>query len=706
MKLRKFANVEFDASSVMINGERKFLISGEIPYFRVPKSDWADRLDAFIKAGGNCVATYVPWLIHEPDEGRIIFDDCDERALTDFMEVVKRKGLALILRPGPYVYSELINSGLPTWLVRNYPELHAKTVDGEDFREESCSYIHPMFIRFTKRWYSAFSKVAEPYLAKNGGPVVMIQLDNEVVGVHEWWGSIDYNPVAMGFGKEDGRYTLYLKNKYGDISALNSAYETNYESFIEVTPKTDVECGIGTARKVKDYFEFYCSTVVEYLVTLKKILIENGIDTVFCHNAYGPNAISQIKGVREALGKGFLLGVDNYYSLNISWQQNNPTPQYFTRVLFAVDQLKALGYPPAVLEMPGGSPSDVPPILKEDLYTCYMANLAAGMRAVNYYIFAGGKNVEGTGFMSDIYDYNTFISPSGEVRHTYQALKQFNSVLNENEWLCETERFASVGVGFEWRSLQCDRYAAKAGAFNTLRAQNVTDRCVIFSLLSGKYSGAYTPLEKELDVNKPLIICGTDDMSKAVQENVVEFLKNGGKLLLLTTFPKTDEEYNPCTVLRDAVGIFETAKNDTENYVTNICGMRVYRVLCENKLMSIPDGASVLATDEYGENILGFSKKVGKGEIKYLGGNWLTADFKQVEMLEKLLDSFGAKPCAEHSNRNVYITLYENGDNRGVFVINLYTGEQETDVTVYGNGAKKSLGAIKLSPMEIKLIRF
>ena len=34
----------------------------------------------------------------------------------------------------------------------------------------------------------------------------------------------------------------------------------------------------------------------------------------------------------------------------------------------------------------------------------------------------------------------------------------------------------------------------------------------------------------KLDVNKPLIICSPDNMSKKAQENLIEFLKNGGKL--------------------------------------------------------------------------------------------------------------------------------------------------------------------------------
>lgn len=383
--------IEFDKKSYIINGERKFLISGEFPYFRIPKKDWATRLDAFIESSGNCVATYVPWIVHEPTEGNILFDDCDERDLTDFMRLVKEKGIALILRPGPYVYSELLYSGLPTWLALNYPELHAKNIQGENFCLDSVSYLHPLFLGKVERWYKAFCKVVSPYLSKFGGPLFMIQVDNEMIGVHEWWGSIDYHPVTMGFWKEGGRYPVYLERIYGDIATLNTAYGTSYHSFLEVFPKAEPVRGKQIAVLEKDYHDFYCETIEEYAVILKNILIENGVDCFMCHNASSASMIPMFKGLNKAMGKDFVLGVDNYYALNITWSQNNLTPQYFMKVLFASDLLKILGNPTTVFEMPGGSPSQIPPILKEDLYACYMANLAAGMRGVNYYIYTGAK---------------------------------------------------------------------------------------------------------------------------------------------------------------------------------------------------------------------------------------------------------------------------------------------------------------------------
>lgn len=42
--------------SYIIDGERRFLISGEFHYFRVPQADWRRRLELWKESGGNAVA--------------------------------------------------------------------------------------------------------------------------------------------------------------------------------------------------------------------------------------------------------------------------------------------------------------------------------------------------------------------------------------------------------------------------------------------------------------------------------------------------------------------------------------------------------------------------------------------------------------------------------------------------------------------------
>ena len=117
--------VSFSKDGFKLRNENAFFISGEFHYFRVPKEEWRKRMRMFREAGGNTLATYVPWLIHEPEEGTILFDDVPYRDLTAFLRTAKEEGLQVVLRPGPYSYSELINSGMPCWLVDDNDELMA-----------------------------------------------------------------------------------------------------------------------------------------------------------------------------------------------------------------------------------------------------------------------------------------------------------------------------------------------------------------------------------------------------------------------------------------------------------------------------------------------------------------------------------------------------------------------------------------------------
>src|SRR3974377_404324 len=65
--------IKHDWQCYRVGGKPVYLYSGEFHYFRVPKSEWRKRMELFKQAGGNCIATYIPWLIHEPSEGNIQF---------------------------------------------------------------------------------------------------------------------------------------------------------------------------------------------------------------------------------------------------------------------------------------------------------------------------------------------------------------------------------------------------------------------------------------------------------------------------------------------------------------------------------------------------------------------------------------------------------------------------------------------------------
>lgn len=56
-----------------IDGKWSPLLCGEIHYFRIPRQYWGEVLDRLVEAGCNAVAYYVPWFVHEYEEGKFDF---------------------------------------------------------------------------------------------------------------------------------------------------------------------------------------------------------------------------------------------------------------------------------------------------------------------------------------------------------------------------------------------------------------------------------------------------------------------------------------------------------------------------------------------------------------------------------------------------------------------------------------------------------
>lgn len=692
----------FDRHGYVIDGKRQFLISGEIHYFRVPQKDWEKRIKLLVEAGANTVASYVPWCVHEPEEGKILFHGSEERDLPKFLEIAHKYGLKVMLRPGPHQYSELTFDGLPEWLYRDYPETHAVRRDGSEFDQPTFSYTNPVFLEKTKHYYKGFCEMVKPYLAENGGPVVMIQLDNELTGAHLWKGSVDYNPGAMGIGQRGGRYPLFLEKKYGTVEKLNEMYGTAYTTFEEVTPCKPSSDALQKTRLERDYFEFYCETITRFAEILQGYLHEFGVHVPTTHNASGTSMLPVFKDFNKRLGEDFLLSIDFYYVLTYGSGQMSPTPKYVAEnVMVGADLLEGMGNPFSILEMQAGTFTQVPPVLPEDLEAFYMANLAMGVKGVNYYVFTGGKNSGDFGTTAYVYDYRACVSADGKKRPNYQVIKRFSKVLRENEWLVEANRVGAVRIGVEMQSLMDGR--SKLGKDGGLRADLVS--CIGYTLMTSRYPGVYTDIAgAALPIDQPIILYKSYSLSRRAQENLIDFVQRGGKLLLVGGIATMDENYCPCSLLADFIGV-KTEKNDSLSPITRVGERNVYCINHAQKIVSFAEGDRAIAFDGTGKSVYGVSGTREKGSFIYFGGTWLMTNFEQTAMLEDFLDTLGARPVLSCSNPCVNYTVRRTEDGKtAVFLMNLYAGKQSTEVTLYKDGKEISLGKFTLSPMKVKML--
>eukprot|EP00795_Rhopilema_esculentum_P012840 gene12840-3585_t len=139
-------------------------ISGSMHYFRVPRCHWNDRLMKIRAAGLNVVESYIAWHVHEQTPGQ--YDFSGENDIFEFIKLAQKNGLLVILRPGPFIDAERDFGGLPWWLLKK-KDIKLRTSKDE------------FFIKAVQDWYAVLLPKLRPFVYCNGGPVVMLQIENE-----------------------------------------------------------------------------------------------------------------------------------------------------------------------------------------------------------------------------------------------------------------------------------------------------------------------------------------------------------------------------------------------------------------------------------------------------------------------------------------------------------------------------------------------
>lgn len=194
---------------IVVDGRPRLLLAGEVHYFRLPRAAWADRLDRLRECGGDTVATYVPWLWHELPDGTVDLTGRthEQRDLAGFLDLAHERGLHAVVRPGPFIMAEVKNEGIPYRVYESHPHLLPTTWDGRPVTTRTIDYLAPEFLAAADGWYAQVMPVIAERLADRGGPVIAVQLDNEI-GMLSWVTNSPTSPTAsartFGAGPSSG----------------------------------------------------------------------------------------------------------------------------------------------------------------------------------------------------------------------------------------------------------------------------------------------------------------------------------------------------------------------------------------------------------------------------------------------------------------------------------------------------------------------
>ncbi|XP_021283666.1 beta-galactosidase 5 [Herrania umbratica] len=158
-------SITYDKKAIVINGQRRILISGSIHYPRSTPEMWEDLIKKAKDGGLDVIDTYVFWNGHEPSPGNYNFEGRYD--LVRFIKTVQKLGLHVHLRIGPYVCAEWNFGGFPVWL---------KYVPGISFRTDNEPFKRAMQ-GFTQKIVQMMKN--EKLFASQGGPIILSQIENE-----------------------------------------------------------------------------------------------------------------------------------------------------------------------------------------------------------------------------------------------------------------------------------------------------------------------------------------------------------------------------------------------------------------------------------------------------------------------------------------------------------------------------------------------
>ena len=226
---------QVDSKNTFVAGDKTFLLNGkpfvvkaaEIHYPRIPREYWEHRIKMCKALGMNTICIYIFWNLHEQREG--VFDFTGQNDVAEFCRLAKKNGMYVIVRPGPYVCAEWEMGGLPWWLLKK-----------KDIRLREQD---PYFMSCVDRFEKNVAKQLAPLTIQHGGPIIMVQVENE-----------------YGSYGEDKAYISQIRDtlrKYWDTpNAKTTLFQCDWNSNFEKNGLDDLTwtMNFGTGAKIDDQF--------------------------------------------------------------------------------------------------------------------------------------------------------------------------------------------------------------------------------------------------------------------------------------------------------------------------------------------------------------------------------------------------------------------------------------------------------------------
>jgi beta-galactosidase len=667
-------------SQYWLDEQPLFVHAGEFHYFRTPVDQWEHRLSLLRDAGFNTVACYIPWLWHEPESNISDLNGHTHpmRNLEGFLDLAAEMGFYIIPRPGPYIMAETINEGIPPWVFSQYPQTKFISQDGK--AHDIASYLHPDFLACVDNWYKAVFHILSLRQVSHGGKIIMVQLDNEM-GMIQWVRNIiDLNPDTLS------HFATYLQERYGE--SLSEHYSAaNLPDFLyEQISQPQANYAITL---VEDYRRFYRGYLRDYAAALLKSAKSYGMEVPPIVNIHGfgnggktfPIGLSQLVEVMEM--EGWISATD-VYPIFIS--EGN------CHQLILVNEItKALQIPEQALfsiEFQAGGNQDFGGA-QSSLYDLHSRLcISVGMRAINHYLFFDGEN-DPVLSPTKRHNWGHPVRKDGTLRRQYGRYSKLSRVINaygEDLLLAQPKNVTTIGFLLDYFMTEYNNSFSRPNTDILTHQRDI----VLFDFIARGLTLSHRPFDAlevtraSLDPAKtPLLWLMIEKQADAAtQQKLVDYVKAGGKLILVGRLPEETFDHSPCTILKDALGI-QSVHNDPPFIYTNTIQAFHYGDVPISFLESYNGSFDeVFATSKEGQAV-GFIKNLGKGQTMVFGAALPANTLDDLDILNQMANRMGC-PALFSMTDWADVRLSEGEKGNFLFVNNYQDDPLETMISSNG----------------------
>lgn len=517
-------DIRVSERSLCINGAEDILYGGEFQYFRIPANLWEASLQQLAAAHVNFISCYIPWIWHMPEPGVLDFtgQSAPERDLQRLIELVEALDLALLVRPGPYVYGEYQGFGIPDWLRAQHPEVLILLENGQYSKEVSLN--HPVFCAQVEVWLEAVFAFLKPWF--DSGRIVACQIDNET-GLPQFGGVAlpgDFNPDTVA------RWQQHLQQRYQVIDHLNHVWGSLYADFDAIQPPSRQQ---GNSVQLRHWAEFIEDYLVSYLDWLQGVLRRHLPETfLYTNDPY----LNQWPNQSPKKARLTTVGFDIYSKFSIDRQATHDVPFALS---FAPEFYASLNPDRLLMGVEVGTGWFDPrvQVRKEATLQKSMIALLRGTRVIDYYLLHDCVEADGVPWI-----FQSPLDKDGQATPRYDVIQAVGAFVRDHgPRLVRSEPLQhSIGVlkyiPQGWEFLRAN--------YTVFTAIDLMDSALAhFSGLTGLYGGlleaGFNPIVHDLESIpldlllrlKVVFFASTPVMHREVYQKLLYYVEQGGTLV-------------------------------------------------------------------------------------------------------------------------------------------------------------------------------